>query len=102
MDERFETGVFINGGIPTPSYMPEIDPFNYVSHIRKPVLMVNGKYDLIYPLESHVYPLYEHIGTSAKDKVLKLYDTGHGIPAQIKISESLEWLDRYFGPVAKQ
>ena len=82
--------------------MPEIDPFNYVSHIRKPVLMVNGKYDLIYPLESHVYPLYEHIGTSAKDKVLKLYDTGHGIPAQIKISESLEWLDRYFGPVAKQ
>jgi dienelactone hydrolase len=101
VDERFETGIFFNGGLPPYSLLPEVDPFNYVSHIRKPVLMVNGKYDLLRPVESHVYPLYKQIGTTTEDKELKLIDAYHGIPEQIKIRENLEWLDRYFGPVNK-
>ena len=28
---------------------PEVDPFNYAPRVRLPVLMLNGRYDLVCP-----------------------------------------------------
>jgi hypothetical protein len=39
------------------------------------------------------------LGTPAADKRRVAYDTGHNIPRPDLIRESLNWLDKYLGPV---
>jgi serine/threonine protein kinase len=78
---------------------PEINPINYVSRVKVPTLMLNGKYDLNIPYEAWVKPMYDLLGTPPDKKELKLYDTDHFIPREELIKETLIWLDRYLGPV---
>jgi hypothetical protein len=62
--------------------------------------MLNGRYDLAFPLETSQKPLLNLFGAAANDKKLVLLEAGHamvGFPASTR--ESLEWLDRYLGPV---
>ena len=61
--------------------------------------MLNGKYDMNFPLETAVRPAFDLLGTPEKDKKLIIYDTDHYIPKREFVTESLAWLDRYLGPV---
>jgi hypothetical protein len=61
--------------------------------------MVNGRYDFIHPLETSQIPLYQLLGTPEKDKRRLVVEGGHALLNQEIIRESLEWLDRYLGPV---
>jgi dipeptidyl aminopeptidase/acylaminoacyl peptidase len=79
--------------------LPEIDAINYVSRVKIPTLMLNGKYDYRYNIDINVTPFYRLLGTPAKDKILKVYETDHYVPRSEKIKETLNWLDKYFGPV---
>ena len=78
---------------------PEISQVNYVTRVRIPTLMLNGKYDMIYPYETKAKPMFDLLGTPKDQKVQKLYDTDHYIPRNDEIKETLAWLDRYLGPV---
>jgi len=70
-----------------------------VTRVKVPVLMMNGRYDLVCPLESSVRPMFELLGTSPADKALRIYDVDHGLPRNEFIRESLAWLEKYLGPV---
>lgn len=61
--------------------------------------MLNGKYDPIFPLETSQMPMYNLLGTSDKDKKIKIYDTGHLVPRIDLVKETLDWYDKYLGPV---
>ena len=61
--------------------------------------MLNGKFDMTFPYESTVKPMFDLLGTPGKDKKQVVYETDHFIPRKELIKESLTWLDRYFGPV---
>jgi hypothetical protein len=63
--------------------------------------MLNGRYDHTFLLEISVIPAYELLGTPKIDKVMKIYETSHYIPKSDLVKESLNWLDKYFGPVEK-
>ena len=78
--------------------LPEADVINYITRVKKPVLMLNGRYDHVFVYDKDVYPMYQLFGTPEKDKVLKLYDTGHYIPKTQLIRETLSWLEKYWGP----
>jgi len=78
---------------------PEADAINYVTRIKIPVLMLNGKYDMTFNLEKQVKPFFNLLGTPEKDKRLCIYDTDHYVPKSEMIKETLNWLDRYLGPV---
>ena len=67
--------------------------------MKLPVLMLNGRYDMVVPLESEARPMFDLLGTSPVNKVLRVYDTDHLIPRSEFIRESLAWLDKYLGPV---
>ena len=43
--------------------------------------------------------MFKLLGTPEEHKRPILYDTGHNIPRNQLIKESLEWLDKYLGPV---
>jgi cephalosporin-C deacetylase-like acetyl esterase len=99
VDHRVKLSIFLAGGFNKTRFLAEVDPVNYVPRIKTPVLMLSGRYDIIYPLETTVMPFYEMLGTPSGDKYLKLFDTDHFVPKSDRIRESLNFLDRYFGPV---
>ena len=77
----------------------EVDPWNFASHVRIPVLMLNGRDDFTNPLEVSYLPLFRLLGTPDKKHVL--HDGGHvNIATRPElIKEALDWLDRYLGSV---
>ena len=75
---------------------------NFAPRVSVPILMLNGRYDDFFPLETSQLPLFHLLGTPAKDKKHLLYDAGHGsLPPREEIRESLDWLDKYLGPVRR-
>jgi dienelactone hydrolase len=99
VEDRFRAGIVHSGGLEGWHARPEIDPLNYVSHVRVPLLMLNGRYDLTVPLETQARPMFERLGTPDRDKRLYVADSDHWIPRTELVRESLAWLDRYLGPV---
>lgn len=99
-EPRFRAAVLAVGGLGQSEVPPDVDPFQFAPRAHVPVLMMNGRYDLAYPLETTARPLYYLFGVPPRDKKLVLLNAGHamvGFPATTR--ESLEWLDRYLGPV---
>jgi dienelactone hydrolase len=79
---------------------PEVDPWNFASRVKVPVLVLSGRNDFICPLETSVKPLFRLLGTPEKDKSHRIYESGHAIfylPEVFK--DMFDWLDRYLGPV---
>ena len=78
----------------------EIDPINFAPRVRQPMLMLNGRYDSGYPVELLQKPLFRLLGTPEKDKRHVLVDSGHSVGRSVeRVRETLDWLDRYLGPV---
>ena len=98
VEPRFETAVLYVAGLKFQRALPEADPFNYVTRVTLPVLMINGRNDFFFPLETSQRPLFELLGTPEADKKWVVYDGGHSVPRTQRIKESLDWLDRYLGP----
>jgi cephalosporin-C deacetylase-like acetyl esterase len=99
VEDRLSVAMIVTGGLEGDHVYPEADVINYVPRITIPVLMLNGKYDIIVPPETSVKPFFNLLGTPAKDKRLIFYETDHFMsPGEMK-KETLNWLDRYLGPV---
>ena len=101
LEPRLRAGIFLAGGLGAIAPRPEVDPLNYSPRVKVPVLMVNGAYDVIFPLEDSQKPLFSLLGTSGEDKKHVVYETGHafGRYRNQATAEMLAWLDRYLGPV---
>jgi dienelactone hydrolase len=99
VEPRPKANILFLGGFNPRAALPEAHGVNYISRIRIPTLMLNGKYDVIFPLETNVCPAFKLLGAPEKDKKLVVYDTDHYVPKKELIKESLDWLDRYFGRV---
>lgn len=103
IEKRIRAEILHCGGLQlTVRYLPEADPFHFTRHVKIPVLMLNGRYDGNFPVESSQRPLFQLLGTPSSDKKHLLFETGHeGPPRAVLAKESLEWLDRYLGPVRR-
>jgi dienelactone hydrolase len=100
IENRFKVAVFADGGLPTQwTPPPEVSPVNFAPHVKIPVLMINGRYDFVVPVETSQQPLYRLLGTPPADKRYVLLDSGHGLPFTPWFKETLDWLDHYLGPV---
>ncbi|HET7039367.1 MAG TPA: SUMF1/EgtB/PvdO family nonheme iron enzyme, partial [Gemmatimonadales bacterium] len=100
VERRFRASVLVAAGLLGLS-RPETGDLTYVSRVRTPTLILNGKYDVLYPRETSAQPLFDLLGTPAADKRIIYYETDH-IPPRVEfIKETLAWLDTYLGPVAR-
>jgi eukaryotic-like serine/threonine-protein kinase len=97
-EERLKAGVVVVGGMRARE-RPEAQDINYVTRVKIPTLMLNGRYDITFPYEASVKPMFDLLGTPAAHKRLVVYDTDHFVPRNELIKETLAWLDRYLGPV---
>jgi dienelactone hydrolase len=103
LEKRIKAAILWSGGFQlTLPYLPDNDPFNFAPHVTIPVLMINGRYDSYFPVKSSQEPLFQMLGTAAKDKKHVIYEGGHGFfPRPAAVRESLDWLDKYLGPVRR-
>jgi eukaryotic-like serine/threonine-protein kinase len=100
IENRFKVAVLASGGIPSRwKPRPEVDPVNFAPHVKMPVLMVNGRYDYVLPLETSQEPLFRLLGTAPVDKRRVVLESGHGLLPTPFFKEVLDWLDHYLGPV---
>ena len=99
VEARVRVAVLLNGGFHWSMGSPEVDEINFAPRVRVPTLMVNGRYDSIFPLETLQEPMFKLLGAPEKDKRHAVFDGGHVPPNDLVIKEILDWLDRYQGPV---
>jgi len=99
LELRIKVCILALGGLDFQHSLPEVDTINFVSRVKQPVLMLNGRYDFFFPVESTQEPFYRLLGSKKDEKKHILYDTAHNIPRNELIKESLNWMDQYLGPV---
>jgi len=102
VENRFKAAILSSGGFFLRYDLPEVDRLNFAPRVNIPVLMLNGRYDDLFPLESSQLPLFRLLGTPDKDKKHVIYEAGHGdLPYKDVVRESLDWFDKYLGPVRR-
>jgi len=98
-EPRIKVAVLNIAGFRSERAQPEVEPFNYAPRVRIPVLVLSGRYDALFPLESSALPFFRSLGTPPEHKRQVVSDGGHFVPRPQLIRETLDWLDRYMGPV---
>jgi len=78
---------------------PEMDLLNFAPRVVAPTLMLNGRYDFVYPPGGSQLPLFGLLGTPEGQKRHVQFDSGHMPPIQDVMREILDWLARNLGPV---
>jgi serine/threonine protein kinase/cephalosporin-C deacetylase-like acetyl esterase len=99
VEDRLKVLLLIGPGFYLQKRLPEADALNFAPRVRAPVLILNGRFDFIFPTGSSQEPMFRLLGTAKEDKRRVIYDAGHDIPRAAIIEETLTWLDRYLGPV---
>jgi dienelactone hydrolase len=100
VETRVRAAVLLSGGIHWMQVTPFLDAVNYAPRIRIPVLMVNGRYDELHPIETSQLPLFKLLGSPPADKRHVLLESGHGSPPRADVlRETLAWYDKYLGDV---
>ncbi|HKK91918.1 MAG TPA: SUMF1/EgtB/PvdO family nonheme iron enzyme, partial [Longimicrobiales bacterium] len=99
VEPRLSLSMLVVGGLASGSALPEVDQINFVTRVTVPTLMLNGRYDPLQPVETAQLPMYRLLGAPAEDKRHVIYEGyGHAVPPNERVRETLDWLDRYFGP----
>jgi formylglycine-generating enzyme required for sulfatase activity/dienelactone hydrolase len=101
LEPRLRLAVLYSGGFTYRMLPPESNAVNYVSRVKIPVLMLNGRHDYVLPFETSQRPLFDLFGTPPAAKRHVVYDAGHDpLPRSQFVREILAWLDRHLGVVA--
>jgi dienelactone hydrolase len=100
VEPRVHAVVLCVAGMMMPRGLPEVEPLNFLPRIHQPVLMLNGSLDFYFPVETSQRPFFRLLGTVPADKRQVIVEGGHFVPRNRLIGETLEWFDRYLGPVS--
>ena len=92
-EKRFKSAILIVGGLRSQKRHPEADPVNYLTRVKIPILMLNGKYDPIFPFKSSAEPMFNYFGTEIGSKKMYTFETGHFVPRNEIIKHSVMWLN---------
>jgi dienelactone hydrolase len=100
VESRVKAAVLADGAFPDWRPRPEADPINFAPRVKIPVLMINGRYDFVYPLDKLQEPMFRWFGAPERDKRHAVLETTHyAMVARTEVvREVLGWLDKYLGP----
>ena len=98
VEPRLKVAVLNIAGLRAQKAFPEAEPVYFIPRIHIPVLMLNGRYDFYFPVESSQNPMFDLLGTPPSLKRHVIAEGSHYVPRPVLIKETLDWLDRYLGP----
>jgi pimeloyl-ACP methyl ester carboxylesterase len=99
MQNRIKTAILLDGGFFLETPPAGGDQADFAPRMKRPVLMVNGRYDFTFPVEKAQNPLFAMLGTSEEDKRHLILETPHDVTEQrTQLTKAvLDWLDHYLG-----
>jgi serine/threonine protein kinase/dienelactone hydrolase len=95
VEPRISASVLYVAGLGFERARPEVDPVNFLPRIRVPTLMLNGRYDFFFPMETSQVPMFRLLGTPTDQKRYVVEDGSHFVARTRLIQETLTWLDKY-------
>jgi serine/threonine protein kinase/formylglycine-generating enzyme required for sulfatase activity/pimeloyl-ACP methyl ester carboxylesterase len=95
VEPRIKASVLVVAGLEFPVTRPEVEPLNFLPRVTVPTLMINGRYDFFFPVESSQEPMFRLLGTPASEKRHVVAEGSHDVPRALLIQEVLGWLDKY-------
>jgi len=98
VEPRLRVSVLHVAGLRPERSLPEADPFNFLPRVKLPTLMLNGRYDPTFGVESFE-TMFRGLGTPLGLKRQIIYEAGHFVPRDQLIRETVDWYDRHLGPV---
>jgi dienelactone hydrolase len=101
LQDRLRTMVFLDGGFFLGQPLAGRDQVDFAPRLKKPVLMVNGRYDFTFSLDKSQIPLFRMLGTPSKDKRHVVLEAPHDVTARRAelVEAVLGWLDEFLGRV---
>jgi dienelactone hydrolase len=100
IEDRFKAVVLLDGGLFQVEHpVPGMDQLDFAPRLTKPILMVNGRYDAVFPPDAAQNPLFARLGAANKHHVV--FDTPHDVRLRRAdlVREVLAWFDTYLGRV---
>jgi formylglycine-generating enzyme required for sulfatase activity/dienelactone hydrolase len=98
VEDRFKVAVLNQAGINATDHT-DINVVNFLPRVTTPVLHFSGRYDTDFRFETSSKPFYDRLGTPLQDKKHIVEPTGHFVAPAVVSGETLDWLDKYLGPV---
>jgi len=95
VESRIRVAVLLGGGFEFAKKMPEVDELNFAPRVKVPTLLVDGRYDEYFPLETSQNVMFRFLGTPEKDKRHAVLEGGHIPSYDQMVKEILDWLDKY-------
>ena len=99
VEKRLKVAVLLVGGFYEQETFPEVDQINFAPRVTIPTLMLNGRYDFFFPVESSQQPMFRLLGTPETDKRYVVFESGHSVPRKERTRETIAWFDKYLGAV---
>jgi len=101
LQDRLKTAIFLDGGYFLDPPPPGGDQADFAPRMKKPVLMVNGRYDYVFSVNLAQDPMFNMLGTPPSDKQHLVLETSHDVTQERPqlVTAVLDWLDRYLGRV---
>jgi pimeloyl-ACP methyl ester carboxylesterase len=99
--DRLKAVIFLDGGYFLYTPPPGGDQADFAPRLKKPVMMVNGRFDYVFSVDTAQDPLFKMLGAPAADKRHVEFDTPHDVTERRPelIQNVLAWLDKYLGRV---
>ncbi|HEY6829699.1 MAG TPA: dienelactone hydrolase family protein, partial [Gemmatimonadaceae bacterium] len=95
IETRIRAAVLYSAGYHAIASRAEVAKFNYTPRVRVPTLMLNGRYDTVFPYETSQEPFFNQLGTLPHDKKKVVSETGHVLPMATVVRETIAWFDHY-------
>jgi hypothetical protein len=101
IEQRLKAIVLLDGGFFQWESPTGLDQVDFAPRITRPVLMINGRYDAAFPVETSQNPLFRMLGTREPDKQHVIFETPHDVRLNRDelIRDVLGWYDKYLGRV---
>jgi serine/threonine protein kinase/dienelactone hydrolase len=99
IEPQIRAAVLVVAGLKFQTMLPEVDPLHFLPRVTTPTLVLNGTNDNVFPERTSQIPFFELLGTPAEHKKRITFEGDHFAPRSVLISNTLDWFDRYLGPV---
>lgn len=101
LQNKLRAVILLDGGFFLNKFASGVDPANFAPRLKIPVLMMNGRYDFSFPVKESQDPLFKMLGTPESNKRHVVMDSPHDVTIKHAelVKETVDWLDRYLGPV---
>jgi eukaryotic-like serine/threonine-protein kinase len=88
LEPRLRTAILLTGGLdtdPARKQFPQTDPLNFVTRIKMPVLLLGGRFDFVFPVETSQKPLFNLLATPTDQKRHVVFEGAGHVPARIDV-----------------